>query len=491
MISSTDTVDIAMVGGGIMSMTLATILKELDPNLSIIIYDRLGDVAMESSNPWNNAGTGHSALCELNYSPQAADGSVSPMKALKINETFQVSRQFWSYLVNQGIIADPGEFIQAVPHMSMVFGKNDIEYLKKRFDGVKDHPLFAGLEYTEDPEKIAQWVPITMYHRDRAKPIAVTYTPAGTDVNFGRLTHLLKENLLKQGVAFHLDREVTGLKRKNGVWGVTSRGLGRIRYRELAQNVFVGSGGSSLHLLQKSRIPEIRGFGGFPVSGKFLKTTNPELIAKHQAKVYGKASVGAPPMSVPHLDTRVVDGEKALLFGPFAGFTPKFLKYGSIFDLFTSIRFGNLIPMIASGLGNLGLVKYLVTEVFASKNKRLEALRVYFPAAEQKDWTLITAGQRVQVIKPVKGKGGVLQFGTEVISSPQNGIAGLLGASPGASTAAPIMLQVLADIFPNRMAEWQPKLLEMVPSFGQDLVEDHALAARLLSETAATLKIHD
>lgn len=322
--SSAPKIDVAMIGGGIMSITLATLLKELDPNLSIAIYDRLGDVAMESTDPWNNAGTGHSALCELNYTPQASDGSVDPTKAFAINASFQVSRQFWSYLVRTGTIPDPAAFIQPVPHMSLVFGRANVEFLKTRYEALKDHPLFAGLEYSEDRQKIYEWAPLTMFRRDSKKPMAATFIPSGTDVNFGRLTHLLSERLKEQGVQFYLNRRVSALKRRNGVWNIVAKSVSRPKLRHTAQTVFVGGGGGSLQLLQKSGIPEIQGYGGFPVSGQFLMTTNPAVVARHQAKVYGKASVGAPPMSVPHLDTRVIDGQKTLLFGPYAGFTPSF-----------------------------------------------------------------------------------------------------------------------------------------------------------------------
>ena len=215
--------------------------------------------------------------------------------------------------------------------------------------------------------------------------------------------------------------------------------------------MFVGAGGHALPLLQKSGIKEIRGFGGFPVSGQWLRTDNPEVVAKHHAKVYGKASVGAPPMSVPHLDTRVVDGTASLLFGPYAGFTPKFLKTGSWFDLFVSIRWHNLVPMLQVAVRNLDLVKYLVGELLASRSAKLDSLREFYPNADGDDWYQLTAGQRVQIIKNIPGKGGTLQFGTEVVAAADGSIAGLLGASPGASTAAPIMLDLIERCFPEKL----------------------------------------
>jgi malate dehydrogenase (quinone) len=253
--------------------------------------------------------------------------------------------------------------------------------------------------------------------------------------------------------------------------------------------VFVGAGGYALGLLQKSGIPEIRGFGGFPVSGKWLRTDNPAVVAKHSAKVYGKASVGSPPMSVPHLDTRIVDGKASLLFGPYAGFSPKFLKSGSIFDLLASIRWHNIIPMIAAGASNLSLVKYLIGQLAASEKTKFAALAEFFPDADPADWYGMVAGQRVQVIKKDAAKGGVLQFGTEVVASADGSIAGLLGASPGASTAVPIMLGLLEKCFPDRLAEWRPTIKKMVPSYGTQLSDAPATARKTLSSTAKTLRI--
>jgi malate dehydrogenase (quinone) len=253
--------------------------------------------------------------------------------------------------------------------------------------------------------------------------------------------------------------------------------------------VFVGAGGMSLNLLQKSGIKEIRGYGGFPVSGVWLRCDNPEVVARHKAKVYGKASVGAPPMSVPHLDTRVVEGNTSLLFGPYAGFTPKFLKNGSVADLLASLRLHNIGPMLAVALGNFSLVRYLVSEVFASRGKRLQALWDFYPSANPDDWYELTAGQRVQVIKPDRKKVGVLQFGTEVVTSADGSIAGLLGASPGASTAAAIMIDVLERCFPQRLGGWSKKLRGMVPSYGTKLSDDADLAYRSTSHTGSVLKL--
>lgn len=489
--NSEETVDVVLIGGGIMSATLGSLISQLQPDWSIRVYERLGEVAQESSNAWNNAGTGHAALCELNYMPENADGTVSAAKAVSINEQFQVSRQYWAYLVEQGVLPEPHNFINSTPHMTFVRGKANIEYLKKRVAALKDEALFPDLEYTEDLERIAEWTPLLAKKRNPKARVAATRIVAGTDVDFGALTKYLMQGMAEGGASIQTNHHVTWLKRqKDGTWKLRLRHtVGNTPKTVRARFVFVGAGGGALALLQHSGIPEIKGFGGFPISGQFLRTTNPKIVAQHQAKVYGKAAVGAPPMSVPHLDTRVVDGETALLFGPYAGFTPKFLKTSTWFDLPFSIRLHNIWPMIQVGLKNFDLVKYLVGELMANREKKMQALREFMPTAKTEDWELITAGQRVQVMKKDPEKGGILQFGTEVITGADGTIAGLLGASPGASTAAPIMLDVLSRCFPERMAEWEPKLREMIPSYGTELSSDPAVAAASLAATAKALDL--
>ena len=474
-----------------MSATLGTLIKQLQPDWSIKVYERLGEVAEESSNPWNNAGTGHSALCELNYTPEAPDGTVTADKAVSINEQFQISRQLWSHLVETGVLPEPEKFINSTPHMTFVRGKANVAYLRKRYEALKNQPLFAGMEFSDNPETIGAWAPLLTKKRQPGQKIAATRSESGTDVDFGALTRFLFDNLKAQGVGIHVNQQVTGLKQlTDGTWRVKLLSLvGRYKNVVNARFLFVGAGGGALALLQHSGIPEIKGFSGFPISGQFLKTSNPKLVAQHKAKVYGKAAVGAPPMSVPHLDTRVVDGESSLLFGPYAGFTPKFLKTSTWFDLPFSIRPHNLWPMLAVGWHNFDLVKYLVGELLASRATKLKALQEFMPTAKMADWELITAGQRVQVMKKDAEKGGVLQFGTEVIISADGSIAGLLGASPGASTAAPIMVDLLRRCFPDQIAGWEPKLREMIPSFGTKLSDDPDAAAASLAATAAGLHL--
>ncbi|POH60819.1 MULTISPECIES: malate:quinone oxidoreductase [Cryobacterium] len=488
---NSEKVDVALIGGGIMSATLATLLAELQPDWNIQVYERLGELAQESSNPWNNAGTGHAALCELNYMPQAADGTVTAEKAVAINEQFQISRQLWSHLVETGVLPEPEKFINSTPHMTFVHGTANVDYLRKRMAVLADEPLFAGMEYSEDPAVIEKWTPLLTKKRAAKQKIAATRIESGTDVDFGALTRYLFASLKKRGTDVHLNQQVTALKQQDdGSWKLKLLSLvGRYTNTVEARFVFVGAGGGALALLQKSGIPEIKGFGGFPISGQFLRTNNPAIVKQHQAKVYGKAAVGAPPMSVPHLDTRVVDGETSLLFGPFAGFSPKFLKTSTWFDLPFSVRAHNLVPMLAVAKNNFGLMKYLVGEVFASRTAKLNALREFMPTAKAEDWELITAGQRVQVMKKDAKAGGILQFGTEVITSADGSIAGLLGASPGASTAAPIMVDLLKRCFPGEYSRWEPQLREMVPSLGTKLSDDPAAAAASLAATAKTLHL--
>lgn len=480
--------DYVLVGAGIMSATLATILKKARPESSILILERLRGPALESSDAWNNAGTGHAALCELNYMPDAPDGGrPDPSKAIAINEQFQISRQFWSYLVSKKILGEPSSFIRTVPHMTFVRGTKDVDYLARRHEVLKYQPLFAGLEFSDSPKQIAKWAPLIMNGRPASESVAMTKTDAGTDVDYGELTRQLIDWLAASGVEVSYANEVTNLYQYlDGTWEISVRGSQKVK----AERVFVGAGGWALKLLQRSGIKEVSGYGTFPVSGHFLRTSNPEVVSQHRAKVYSQAAVGAPPMSVPHLDTRVIDGKETLLFGPFAGLNPKFLKHGSLFDLPLSVRFHNLLPYLSVALKNLPLIKYLVTEVTKSAEAKFAQLQEFVPNANQSDWELYEAGQRAQVIKPAGNKlSGALQFGTEIISSADGSIAGLLGASPGASVAVDVMISTLKRMHPEDFKNFLPVIQEMVPSYGKKLNDYLELSARIMKETAKTLKL--
>lgn len=487
------TVDVVLIGGGIMSATLGTLLQKLQPEWKIVVLERLSDLAQESSNAWNNAGTGHAALCELNYMPEGKDGSVDPAKAISINEQFQQSRELWTALLGENVLDEPSTFINATPHMTFVRGEHDVAYLKKRYEALKDEPLFAGIEYSEDSRVINQWAPLLMQKRAAGEPFAATRVPAGTDVDFGALSRQLFRNLEKGGAEVLVNHEVRSLKKKkkDGSWRVGYRhSLGKTPGSIDAKFVFVGAGGWAIKLLQKSGIPEIKGYGVFPIGGQFLKTTNPAIVAQHKAKVYSQASVGAPPMSVPHLDTRVVDGEASLLFGPFATFSPKFLKQGSLFDIVAQVRPHNILPMLKVAIDNPSLITYLVGELMKNHRKKVDSLRVFMPTAKDEDWTLIQAGQRAQVMKRTPDKLGALQFGTEVVSSADGTMSGLLGASPGASTAVSIMLTLLANCFPDRMDGWSAELRELIPSYGEKINAQPEVARATVQRTAEALHIN-
>lgn len=484
--------DVILIGAGIMSATLGTLLKELVPEWNITVFEKLENAGEESSNEWNNAGTGHAALCELNYTVEKPDGTIDISKAIKINEQFQLSMQFWSYLVNNNMISNPNDFIMPLPHMSMVQGKDSVNFLRKRFEALSTNPLFQGMEFSDNPEKLMEWIPLIIKERTSKDPIAATKIDTGTDVNFGALTRLLFDHLKTQNVDIKYKHSVENLKRAaDGSWDLkVKNGQGAVEHHQ-AKFVFIGGGGGSLHLLQKTGIPESKHIGGFPVSGIFMVCNNPEVIEQHHAKVYGKAKVGAPPMSVPHLDTRFIDNKKSLLFGPFAGFSPKFLKTGSNMDLITSVKPNNVFTMLAAGAKEMSLTKYLIEQVMLSKEKRMEELREFIPTAKIEDWDLVVAGQRVQVIKDTEKGKGTLQFGTEVISSADGSVAALLGASPGASTAVHVMLEVFKKCFPQHMNEWEPKLKEIIPSYGKSLVDNPELLDEIHRSTAEALDLND
>jgi malate dehydrogenase (quinone) len=485
--------DVLLIGGGIMSATLGTWLQELEPDWSITMVEQMESVAEESSNGWNNAGTGHSALMELNYTPQKADGSVSIEKAIDINEAFQISRQFWAHQVTRGVLTQPKSFINTVPHMSFVWGEDNVNFLRARYRALQKSPLFNGMRYSEDHEQIKQWAPLVMEGRDPQQKIAATRTEAGTDVNYGEITRQMINALKKrEHFALQLNTVVRRFRRNaDNSWSVTVSDANDSHAKRTikAKFIFIGAGGAALKLMQQTRIPQAKEYAGFPVGGQFLVCDNPEVVNHHLAKVYGQASVGAPPMSVPHIDTRIIDGKRVVLFGPFATFSTRFLKNGSLWDLLASTNKSNILPMLNVGLENFDLVKYLVSQVLQKDKDRHAALRAYYPMAKKQDWRLWQAGQRVQIIKRDSRIGGVLRLGTEVVSDDEGTVAALLGASPGASTAAPIMLDLLDKVFKDKMqtAEWQEKIRAVVPTYGSTLTENPHLIDQTLAYTSEVL----
>lgn len=484
-------IDVALIGGGIMSATLGVLLRHVRPDWSISLYERLDRVAAESSDPWNNAGTGHAALCELNYTPERADGTIDIAKAVQVNEQFHQSRQFWSSLIDQKLLPEPSRFISPIPHLSYVSGERDVAFLRKRYDALARLPLFASLRMTDDVNEIEQWVPLMMEGRDRSEPLLFTRSDDGTDVNFGALTKYLVKALESQGADVAMRHEVEALSRtSDGRWAIGVKDLASgERKRATARFVFIGGGGRAIHLLQRSGIPEARGYGGFPVGGQWLRSRNPELVARHKAKVYGKSTVNAPPMAMPHLDLRMIDGKPGLLFGPYAGFSPKFLKQGALTDLPRSIRRDNILTLLAVARDELPLTLYLIKQALQSNVGKIETLRNFVPSAQADDWELVMAGQRVQTMKSTAGKRGVLEFGTEVVSARDGSLAGLLGASPGASTAVSIMLDVMERCFPSEYPTWHPRLRELIPSVGVPLAENPALLEEVQASTDRTLRL--
>ncbi len=489
-------VDVLLVGAGVMSATLGTLLIHLDPSLRILMVERLSKVAHESSHGLNNAGTGHAGYCELNYTPQRPDGTVAIERALQINAAFETSLQLWSYLVEQHELPESSNFINPIFHQSLVWGEEDVAYLRQRYQQLSEHHLFEEMEYSEDPAVLRAWMPLVMESRDPAQKVAATQVKHGTDVDFGHLTRSLVKSLKKhQGFELRLSHSIVAMKQlPNGRWRVRVQDHHDDKIHSVnAGFVFLGAGGGALPLLQKSKLPEAQGYGGFPVSGQWLICKNPEVVKRHQTKVYGKAPVGAPPMSVPHLDARIIDGEPAMLFGPFASITGKFLKEGSMFDILASLKTGNLKPMMAVAMDNIDLMRYLIAEAFSTHKNRVDALRNFYPEAREEDWVLASAGQRVQIIKQCDSKGGKLEFGTEIVTAQDGSLATLLGASPGASTSVQAMIEVLERCFPERVAspEWQAKLKQMIPSYGESLDENVPLLHEVRERTLRVLKLVD
>jgi malate dehydrogenase (quinone) len=480
--------DVAVVGAGIMSATLATMLTELQPTLRIVAFESQGGAALESSNAWSSAGTGHAANCEVSETPALSDGTIDIAKALAINGEFDLSRQFWSYLVRNGAIASARSFIQPVPHMSFVRGADRVAFLEKRYTALVAHHCFEGMEFTQDWRRLREWIPLVMEGRESREPAAATRMIIGADVNYGALTRSLFRYLEgTEKFAIHYGHRVTGIRREpGGRWRIEATdGASGTRRDVSAKFVFLGAGGGALPLLQRSGIPESRGYAGFPVSFLWLRCDDPGLNERHDAKVYGMAAPGSPPLSVPHLDSRIIEGQRSLLFGPYAGFSTKFLKYGSRLDLFRSLRPHSIGPLLAVARHNVG-------QVLQSSRHRFAALREFFPNANPADWRPEGAGQCVQIIKRDPQQGGILTLGTEVVAASDQSLVALLGAASGASTAVSIMIGVLERCFDGELKSgWATKLKQMIPSYGEALSNDAELLRRVRADTAAVLGLRN
>lgn len=466
--------DVILVGSGIMSATLGTLLKLLKPELRVQVYEVTSKPAQESSHGWNNAGTGHAGLCELSYTPfRRADGTVDISKAIEVFEEFELSRQFWSFAVDQGILPRPRDFIRAVPHISFVTSAASADYLHARYRDLSNHHFFRGMEFTADPATIARWAPLLMAGR-RDEVVAATRVAAGTDVDFGELARgLLAWLAVQDGCGVATGHRVRSIRKRGGEWSLriqneTSKAVLEAR----APFVFVGAGGGSLPLLQQAGIAEGRGIGGFPIGGRWLVCDKPEIVEQHHAKVYGQALGTAPTMAVPHLDSRVLDGKRVLLFGPFAAWTSKFLHGGgSHLDLPKSMRLHNVLTLTNVALKNLDLIRYLVQQGQQSKEDRLRSLRDFYPEARSEDWHVIDAGIRVQAIRSYEGKTGIVHYGTEVITDQARTIAALLGASPGASVSTSVAVQLLEQCMPAilRSPAGRERMQAIVPFYGTDI----------------------
>ena len=490
--SNDPVVDVVLIGGGIMSATLGAYLNELEPDWDVRMYERLDKVGEESSKGLNNAGTGHSGFMEMNYTSEI-NGKMDISKAVDTASQFEVAKQFWAHEVQKGVLDEPKTFINPVPHIAFVWG-DGVDFLQKRHAAMIQNPLFEGMKYTENAEEIKQWAPLVMQGRDPAQKVAATRMDVGSDVNYGAITTQLIGHLTKQpNFKLETSTEVTGISPNDDkTWTVAYKNLKTDEKSYVKTRfLFIGAGGAAIKLLQMTGLEETKQYAGFPIGGIFLMTDNPAVTAAHTAKVYGRPELGAPPMSVPHIDTRYIDGKKYVLFGPFATYSNKFLKHGSQFDLIDSTNKNNAIPMATIGMENLDLVKYLVSQVAMSDQDKFEELKKYYPEAKFEDWKPNQGGQRVQIIKKVPGQDAKLQFGTEIFASQDGSVTALLGASPGASTSPYIMLNLMEKAFPEQVkGKWNPKLREIIQSYGQDLSSNPTLLDQIRTRTSSTLGLN-
>lgn len=476
---------VVIIGAGIMGITFATLARELSSKFEITVIERLSGPAKSNTDVFNNAGTGHEANCELNYTP-TEKGKVDISKALTIHAQFNIAKQFWAYLVKKGVIKEPTSFIRRTKHCTLV-SKSDIAELKQRFEAMRQHHFFEQMEYSEDHKIIESWIPYTMEERPAAEHMAATKIETGTDVDFQTLTEQMSAYLEQQnGVNVHYNMHVSGIqKTASGGWLIFTNQNGKEQRFE-ADVLFVGAGGGAFPLLKQTGMPEQKRFAGFPVGGRFLMAKIDDASAyKYPAKTYGKAKVGAPPMSVPHLDLRNHNGQHFLLFGPFATFMPVLEKNRSFFEYVMSMRLHDIPGLLKVLVEHFSLLKYLIGETLQSRTAMLRELDSFAPGVSKKfDWQLIQAGQRVQIIKD-----GNLQLGTEVVVSPDRSYGTLLGASPGASVSPEVMLRLTEKLFPDLMreAEVQAKLKEIFPAPDLAQLEKDAQLYRTVRDEVNTV----
>ena len=480
--------DALIVGAGIMGATLASILKEIDSDLRVDIVEAHDSPAQESSEAYNNAGTGHAGYCELNYTPLLSNNKIDIEKAVQINSGFEISLQYWSYLTKKYRLFSPSKFIKRVPHISLVNDDKNIVFLKKRYLALKNNPLFSSIEFSSNYKTITKWIPLLKSKKSRKK-YAATKVEIGTDINFGKITFELISILnTKKNFYLHTNQKAIDInENEDDSWSVKLNNGNKIK----AKFIFIACGGNSLKLLQKTKIYEQKSYAGFPINGQWLVCNNPKIVALHKTKVYGKAEIGSPPMSMPHLDLRIIDGKKILMFGPFASFTFKFLISGSFFDFISSIKFHNLKTLCIVFFKEWPLLIYLIKQNFKSHKSRIADLKQFFPNANAKDWHLKDAGIRVQIMKKPRNGSPKLEFGTEIIFSKNNNLAALLGASPGASISVQSMIKVIEKCFlkkENSIA-WKNKIKKMIPSYGKDLVKNPKLLKKIRSNNQQTLGI--
>ena len=478
---------ITLVGGGVMSLTLAALINEILPNLQVNILERLSACGLESSDALNNAGTGHAGYCELNYTPADKTGNINIDRALEINQNFEASLIFWAYLNKKYPFFNTKKFIKKTPHISFVSGGKNISFLKKRFAILKKQPLFKEMIFTENPKIIEKWSSLLIHGRSEQENIAATKIDHGTDVNFGELTKQLLRVLKKnKNFKLYLDSETEDIKQtEDHKFKITFKNLKAGNKNILSSDhIFLGTGGRAIAMLQKMRLVEAKGYAGFPISGRWLVCDKVNLTKQHNAKVYTQVMDGAPPMSIPHLDLRVINNKRLLLFGPFAGFNLKLLKFGTFWDFPGSIKANNILPMLLVLFKNLSLLVYLIKQSFMNHHLRINELKNFFPLASPSDWRLLNAGQRVQIIKNCPFEGSKLEFGTEVIYTKNKKLAALIGASPGASVSVASMANVFENFFSKK--DYQ-RLKKIIPSIGIDLNKHPTTLKKIRTETYRSL----